>query len=102
MLTQWVVMVLNCNVLCHLQQCKCPDQDLWAPLYATGGLSQVHSAELQKFCLTGLVTIHSSQLPACHGPPNESIWIIPMSGQNPNLQPPLGKLPKGVPQVKDL
>jgi hypothetical protein len=33
MLTQWVVMVLNCNVLCHLQQCKCPDQDLWAPLY---------------------------------------------------------------------
>ena len=33
MLTQWVVMVLNCNVLCHLQQCKCPDQHLWAPLY---------------------------------------------------------------------
>ncbi len=33
MLTQWVVMVLNCNVLCHLQQCKCPDQDLRAPLY---------------------------------------------------------------------
>ena len=33
MLTQRVVMVLNCNVLCHLQQCKCPDQDLWAPLY---------------------------------------------------------------------
>ncbi len=33
MLTQWVVVVLNCNVLCHLQQCKCPDQDLWAPLY---------------------------------------------------------------------
>ncbi len=33
MLTQWIVMVLNCNVLCHLQQCKCPDQDLWAPLY---------------------------------------------------------------------
>ncbi len=82
MLTQWDVMVLNCNVLCHLQQCKCP--------------------ELQKFCLTGLVTIHSSQLPACHGPPNESIWIIPMSEQNPNLQPPLGNLPKGVPKVKDL
>ncbi len=34
MLTQWVVMVLNCNVLCYLQQCKCPDQDLWAPLYS--------------------------------------------------------------------
>ena len=33
MLTQWVVMFLNCNVPCHLQQCKCPDQDLWAPLY---------------------------------------------------------------------
>ena len=33
MLTQWVVMVLNSNVLCHLQQCKCPDQDLWDPLY---------------------------------------------------------------------
>ncbi len=33
MLTQWVVMVLHCNVLCHLQQCKCPDQDLLAPLY---------------------------------------------------------------------
>ena len=33
MLTQWVVMVLNCNVPCHLQHCKCPDQDLWAPLY---------------------------------------------------------------------
>ncbi len=31
MLTQWVVMVLKCNVLCHLQHCKCPDQDLWAP-----------------------------------------------------------------------
>ena len=29
-LTQWVVMVLKCNVLCHLQPCKCPDQDLWA------------------------------------------------------------------------
>jgi len=28
MLTQWVVMVLNCNLPCHLQQCKCPDQDL--------------------------------------------------------------------------
>ena len=26
-------MVMNCNVPCHLQQCKCPDQDLWAPLY---------------------------------------------------------------------
>ena len=36
MLTQWVVMVLNCNVLCHLQQCKCPDQDLWTPLYTLG------------------------------------------------------------------
>ena len=33
MLTQWVVMVLNCNVLYHLQQCKCPGQDLWAPLH---------------------------------------------------------------------
>ena len=33
MLTQWVVMVLNCNVICHIQQCKCPDQNLWAPLY---------------------------------------------------------------------
>ncbi len=33
MLTDWVVMVLNCNVPCHLPQCKCPDQDLWAPLY---------------------------------------------------------------------
>ncbi len=26
-------MVMNGNVPCHLQQCKCPDQDLWAPLY---------------------------------------------------------------------
>ncbi len=26
-------MVVNGNVPCHLQQCKCPDQDLWAPLY---------------------------------------------------------------------
>ena len=26
-------MVLNCNVPCHLQQCKCPDQDIWALLY---------------------------------------------------------------------
>ena len=33
MLTQWAVMVLNCHVLDHLQQCKCSDQDLWAPLY---------------------------------------------------------------------
>jgi len=32
MLNHWVVMVLNGNVPCHLQQCKCPDQDLWAPL----------------------------------------------------------------------
>jgi len=33
MLSHWVVMVLNGNAPCHLQQCKCPDQDLWAPLY---------------------------------------------------------------------
>ena len=33
MLSHWVVIVLNVNVPCHLQQCKCPDQDLWAPLY---------------------------------------------------------------------
>ena len=31
MLTHWVVIVLNGNVPCHLQQCKCPDQVLWAP-----------------------------------------------------------------------
>ena len=37
MLTQWVVMVLNYNAPCHLQQCKCPDQDLWAPLYVHSG-----------------------------------------------------------------
>ncbi len=33
MLSHWDVMVMNDNVPCHLQQCKCPDQDLWAPLY---------------------------------------------------------------------
>ena len=31
MLIQWVVMALNCNVPCHLQQCKCPDQRLMGP-----------------------------------------------------------------------
>ena len=41
MLTHWLVMVLNRNVTCHLQQCKCPDQDLWAPLYALKGLQVV-------------------------------------------------------------
>jgi len=33
MLSHWVVMVMNGNVPCYLRQCKCPDQDLWAPLY---------------------------------------------------------------------
>ena len=32
-------MVLNGNVPCH-QQCKCPDQDLWAPLYVVYDPSQ--------------------------------------------------------------
>ena len=36
MLSHWVVMVLNGNAPCHLQQCKFPDQDLWAPLKESG------------------------------------------------------------------
>jgi len=33
-LTHWIVIVMNGNVPCNVQQPKCPDQDyLWTPLY---------------------------------------------------------------------
>ena len=90
MLTQWVVMVLNCNVLCHLQQCKCPDQDLWAPLY----VFVFHACHTKTYIILAATSQAACDVPirrfrlqsACHiatAAPPALINSVELSGSGP-------------------